>query len=81
MDVTTPVVTGLAVAGYDSIKAMGAAAEGVVFAEYMVAEDPRPREKERERTRGPERSHCGALAAADVRDPGARELRELGREW
>lgn len=46
MNVTVPLVTGLAVAGYETIQAMGSAAEGVVFAEYMVAEDPRPREKE-----------------------------------
>ena len=46
MNVTVPVITGLGVAGYETIQAMGAAAEGVVFAEYMVAEDPRPREKE-----------------------------------
>jgi len=46
LNVTTPVVTGLAVAAYEAVKAMGPAAEGVVFAEYMVAEDPRPREKE-----------------------------------
>ncbi|WP_213958907.1 ABC transporter substrate-binding protein [Variovorax sp. dw_954] len=46
LNVNAPVVTGLAVAVYDSIKAMGPAAEGVVFAEYMVAEDPRPSEKE-----------------------------------
>jgi branched-chain amino acid transport system substrate-binding protein len=46
LGLTVPVVTGLAVAGYDSIKAMGPAAEGVVFAEYMIAEGPRPREKE-----------------------------------
>jgi branched-chain amino acid transport system substrate-binding protein len=46
LNLNVPVVTGLAVAGYDSIKAMGPAAEGVVFAEYMIAEGPRPREKE-----------------------------------
>ena len=46
LNVHAPVVTGLAVAVYDSIKAMGPAAEGVVFAEYMVAEEPRAREKE-----------------------------------
>jgi len=46
LNVTAPVVTGLAVAVYETVKAMGPAAEGAVFAEYMVAEDPRPREKE-----------------------------------
>lgn len=45
LNVNVPVVTGLAVSMYENIKAMGPAAEGVVFAEYMVAEDPRPREK------------------------------------
>ena len=46
LNLNVPVITGLAVAGYESIKAMGQAAEGVVFAEYMIAEGPRPREKE-----------------------------------
>lgn len=46
LNVNVPIVTGLAVAIYDTVRAMGPAAEGVVFAEYLIAEDPRPREKE-----------------------------------
>jgi branched-chain amino acid transport system substrate-binding protein len=44
--VTAPVITPLAAAVYETVKAMGDAAEGVVFAEFLVAEDPRPSEKE-----------------------------------
>jgi branched-chain amino acid transport system substrate-binding protein len=46
LNVNVPIVTGLAVAVYDTVRAMGPAAEGVIFAEYLIAEDPRPRERE-----------------------------------
>jgi branched-chain amino acid transport system substrate-binding protein len=40
-----PVVATHISAPYDSVKAMGDAAEGVTFADYLVAEDPLPHQK------------------------------------
>jgi branched-chain amino acid transport system substrate-binding protein len=44
--VNATVITPIAAAVYETVKAMGDSAEGVIFAEYLVAEDPRPNEKE-----------------------------------
>ncbi|MGE0800035.1 MAG: ABC transporter substrate-binding protein [Lautropia sp.] len=46
LKVSAPMVTPLAAAVYDTIKAMGEAAEGTVFVDYVVPEEPRAREKE-----------------------------------
>lgn len=46
LKVAAPMVATLATALYDTVKAMGDSAEGVTFVEYLVAENPRPREAE-----------------------------------
>lgn len=45
MKVAVPVVAAHPAAPYDTVKAMGDGAEGVVFADFLVAEDPLPNQK------------------------------------
>lgn len=45
MKVTVPVVAAHAAAPYDTVKAMGDGADGVIFADFLVAEDPLPNQK------------------------------------
>lgn len=44
--VNATIITPIAAAVYETVKAMGDSAEGVIFAEFLVAEDPRAAEKE-----------------------------------
>jgi branched-chain amino acid transport system substrate-binding protein len=44
--VTAPLITPIAAAVYETVKAMGEAGEGVIFVDFLVPEAPRPREKE-----------------------------------
>lgn len=46
LKVNAPLVTPIAAAVYETVKAMGDAAEGVTFVDYLVPETPRPREEE-----------------------------------
>jgi branched-chain amino acid transport system substrate-binding protein len=45
MKVAVPVVAAHPAAPYDTVKAMGDGAQGVVFADFLVAEDPLPSQK------------------------------------
>jgi branched-chain amino acid transport system substrate-binding protein len=45
MKIATPVVAAHPSAPYDVVKAMGDGAEGVVFADFLVAEEPLPHQK------------------------------------
>ena len=45
MKITAPVVAAHPSAPYDVVKAMGDGAQGVVFADFLVAEDPLPHQK------------------------------------
>lgn len=44
--VTAPLITPIAAAVYETVKAMGESGEGVIFVDFLIPESPRPREKE-----------------------------------
>jgi branched-chain amino acid transport system substrate-binding protein len=43
--ITVPIIGAIASSSYESVKAMGEAADNIVFAEFVIAEDPLPNQK------------------------------------
>ena len=46
MKITAPIVSAIGSASYDYVRGMGEFADDIVFPEFMVGEDPLPRQKE-----------------------------------
>lgn len=81
--ITAPVISSVASATYEAVKAMGEAADNVVFAEFLVGEDPMPYQIDfvgafrKEYARLPKMFEAGGWDALNL---AAKALREAGAD-